>query len=287
LNDSVPDNNKQALAALHSAVLLFALSGLFAKWLNLPAAFIVFGRAFFAAMAIAAFVFIFKKQSLKCDNKALFALAITGGILAFHWGSFFQAIKVSSVAIGLITFATFPVFVSFFEPLLFKEKFCFRALVQALLTVIGITFILPENNASSSVFIGACWGVASALSFAILTLLNRKFVAKTSAKKVAFYQNTFAALFILPYIALEPIEISIEQLAVLALLGIVFTAFAHSIFNYSLKTINAQTASIAVSLEPIYGIIAAYLFLNESISFMMIIGGGIVLATNVWALYNK
>jgi drug/metabolite transporter (DMT)-like permease len=287
LNDSVRHKNKQALVALHSAVLLFALSGLFAKWLNLPAIFIVFGRAFFAAITIAIFVFIFKRQSLKCESKTLVAFAITGAILAFHWGSFFQSIKVSSVAIGLITFATFPVFVSFLEPIFLKEQFCFRALIQAILTVIGISLILPENTIDSHVIIGAFWGTISALSFALLTVLNRKFVAKISAKKVAFYQNAFAALFLLPLIVIEPMVISIEQLAVLALLGIVFTAFAHSIFNHSLKTISAQTASIAVSLEPIYGIIAAYFLLNESVSLMMILGGGIVLATNVWALNNK
>jgi len=277
---------RQALIALHVAVLLFALSGLFAKWLNLPAIVIVFGRASFAAFAIAIFVIAYKKQTLKCDSKTLIALAITGGILAFHWGSFFQAIKISSVAIGLITFATFPVFVSFFEPLFFKEKFCYRALIQALLTIVGISLFLPSNNADNLVIEGAIWGVFSALSFALLTLMNRKFVKKSSAKMIAFYQNSFAALFLLPIIIFTPISLSIQQLSILALLGIVFTAFAHSLFNHSLKTLRAQTASIAVSLEPIYGIIAAYLLLNESISLMMILGGSIVLATNVWALKN-
>lgn len=280
------NHNKQALVALHSAVLLFALSGLFAKWLNLPAIVIVFGRAFFAAITIAIFVLLFKKQSLKCDKSTLLALAVTGGILAFHWGSFFQAIKVSSVAIGLITFATFPVFVSFLEPIFFKEKFCYRALFQALLTVVGISFILPQDHVEINVVEGAFWGTTSALSFALLTLLNRKFVVKSSAKTIAFYQNSFAGLFLLPFILLNPVEISTEQLVVLALLGIVFTAFAHSLFNYSLKTLSAHTASIAVTLEPIYGIIAAYFLLNESISMLMILGGTIVLATNVWALKN-
>lgn len=268
------------------AVLLFALSGLFAKWLNIPATVIVFGRAVFAAITIAIFVVVYKKQSLKCDNKTLIALAITGSVLAFHWGSFFQAIKVSSVAIGLITFATFPVFVSFFEPLFFKEKFCYRALIQALLTIVGISLILPTNNANILVLEGALWGVSSAFSFALLTLLNRKFVKNNSAKMIAFYQNSFAALFLLPMVMFNPIALSVQQLGVLALLGIVFTAFAHSLFNHSLKTLRAQTASIAVSLEPIYGIIAAYFLLNESITLMMILGGTIVLATNVWALKN-
>jgi len=280
----LPTHLKQSLLALHSAVLLFALSGLFAKWLNMPAIYIVFGRAFFAAIILVLFFLLVKKQSLKISTMMLGAMLLTGVVLAFHWGSFFYAIQVSSVAIGLITFATFPVFVSFLEPLFFKEKFHYQALLQALLTIVGIGLILPLNTMEASQLSGAIWGVLSACSFALLTLLNRKFVSNISAKKVALYQNLFACLIILPYVLFNPITISLPQLGVLALLGIIFTAFAHSIFNHALKVIKAQTASIAISLEPIYGVIAAYFFLGESITWMMFVGGSIVMLTNVWAL---
>jgi drug/metabolite transporter (DMT)-like permease len=274
---------KQSLFSLHSAVFLFAISGLFAKWLNMPASHIVFGRAVFAAAAIALFVLFIKKQSLKVENSLLLPLAFTGLVLAFHWGSFFYAIQVSSVAIGLITFASFPVFVSFLEPFFFKEKFHYQALIQALLTIVGILFILPLGHLSVGDINGVIWGMASALSFALLTLLNRKFVAKISAKKVAFYQNGSATICLLPLMFLYPITISLQQLSVLIILGVVFTAVAHTLFNHSLKVVKAQTASIAVSLEPIYGSIAAYYLLEEKITLMMIIGGGIVILTNVWA----
>ncbi len=274
---------KQSLFSLHSAVLLFALSGLFAKWLNMPASHIVLGRAFFAAIAIAIFVIVIKKQSLKIEKSLLLPLSLTGIVLAFHWGSFFYAIQVSSVAIGLITFASFPVFVSFLEPLMFKEKFHYQALIQALLTIIGILFILPLGNLTSGDIDGVTWGMLSAFTFALLTLLNRKFVAKTSAKKVAFYQNSSATLCLFPIIFLYPITISSQQLSVIIILGVVFTALAHTLFNHSLKTVKAHTASIAISLEPIYGSIAAYFLLDEHISLMMVIGGMIVIFTNIWA----
>ena len=276
-------SHKQSLFSLHSAVLLFAFSGLFAKWLNMPASHIVFGRAFFAAIAIAFFVVVIKKQSLKIEKSLLLPLSFTGLVLAFHWGSFFYAIQVSSVAIGLITFASFPVFVSFLEPLLFKEKFHYHALIQALLTIVGILFILPLDNLTAGDIDGVTWGMLSAFTFALLTLLNRKFVAKTSAKKVAFYQNSSAALCLFPIIFLYPITISTQQLSVIIILGVVFTALAHTLFNHSLKTVKAHTASIAISLEPIYGSIAAYFLLGEHITLMMVIGGMIVIFTNIWA----
>jgi drug/metabolite transporter (DMT)-like permease len=72
-------------------------------------------------------------------------------------------------------------------------------------------------------------------------------------------------------------------LSVLIILGVLFTAVAHTLFNHSLKVVKAQTASIAVSLEPIYGSIAAYFLLGEQITLMMVIGGSIVIFTNLWA----
>jgi drug/metabolite transporter (DMT)-like permease len=70
---------------------------------------------------------------------------------------------------------------------------------------------------------------------------------------------------------------------VIIILGVVFTALAHTLFNHSLKTVKAHTASIAISLEPIYGSIAAYFLLGEHITLMMVIGGMIVIFTNIWA----
>lgn len=269
------------------AVLLFALSGLFAKWLALPAVVIVFGRAAFAAIAIAVFVVVIRRQSLAVSRSSILGLAITGMILAFHWGSFFQAIQISSVAIGLITFASFPLFVSFIEPWFFKEKFHFNTVLQALFTVVGIYLILPKDNLNQEVMVGIYWGLASAISFAFLTLFNRKFVRDISARKVALYQNAVAAFCLVPIMFWINFEVNHEQLAILIILGVVFTALAHSLFNSSLKVLKAQTASIAVSLEPIYGIIAAYILLNETLTLQMVLGGALVMATNIWALSNR
>ncbi len=278
---------KHALLALHGAVSLFALSGLFAKWLELPATHIVFGRAVFAALAIAIILTFYDRKKLKCSLRMLFLLAVTGGVLAFHWGSFFHSIQISSVTIGLITFASFPIFVSLIEPLFFDESFEVKTIAQALLTFVGIYLVLPEGEFDKGVLAGATWGILSAISFAILTLMNRKFVNHLSAKTVALYQNAFAALFMLPLVIKLTLFPSDQQLMILVLLGVVFTALAHSLFNFSLKVVNAQTASIAVSLEPIYGIVAAYFLIGETLTIAIVLGGVIVLVTNAWALRNN
>lgn len=54
-----------------------------------------------------------------------------GIILAVHWTTFFQSIQMSTVAIGLLTFSTFPVFTTFLEPYFFKEKINVKDIVIA------------------------------------------------------------------------------------------------------------------------------------------------------------
>ena len=80
---------------------------------------------------------------------------------------------------------------------------------------------------SIDIFNGALWGGLSAFSFALLTLLNRKFVAEVSAKKVAFYQNACASICLLPIIILNPITITSSQLTVLVILGVIFKSYFH------------------------------------------------------------
>lgn len=273
---------RQSLTVLHGTVMLFALSGLFGKWLSISPLLIVFGRSFFATLTLAIILFYYK-SNIQLSRKNTISLAITGILLALHWVTFFQAIQISSVAIGLITFATFPIFVSLIEPIFFQKPFYWPVLCQAMLSLVGVILVLSSHNMEVSSLSGVLFGLASALSFAFLTILNRQYVQEISAKQVALYQNFFASLVLLPALLFIDISLSITQLSLLILLGVVFTALAHSLFNYVLKHLTASVVSISVSLEPVYGIFAAYLLLNEALSVMMVLGAIIVILANIWA----
>src|SRR6266478_2704952 len=96
-----------AFASLHFAVLLFGFAGLFGKWLALPPATIVLGRTVFASVTLWAAL----RLSHELRGRLEWRLAAGGALLALHWIAFFQAIQIASVAIGLLGFATFPLFV--------------------------------------------------------------------------------------------------------------------------------------------------------------------------------
>ena len=104
--------------AIHLSVLLFGLSGLFAKLLVISPLVIVWWRCLFAAGTLCVVVGLRANFALPTA-----AVAATGVVLADHWVAFFHSIQVSTVAVGLLSFSVFPVVVALIEPLFEREPF--------------------------------------------------------------------------------------------------------------------------------------------------------------------
>lgn len=270
------------LFEIHIGVLLFGLAGLFGKLLNLPSTVIVFGRVLFASMSLF-LILVILKQSLKLNQKRDYSyLLLLGVLLAIHWITFFESIQLSTVAIGLLTFSTFPIFAAFLEPLFFREKLHGKDLSLALITLIGVALVIPKFELGNNVTQGAIWGIVSGATFAILSILNRKFVKDYSNYVIAFYQDLGATLILIPFLFFLNFTVQTNDILLLILLGVVFTGLSHSFFINGLKTVKAKTASIIATLEPVYGIIAAALLLNEVPTFKVLIGGLIILSATIY-----
>ena len=165
-----------ALYQVHFSVFLFGFAGLFGKWIDLNAITIVWGRVFFASIVFGLWFLVKKENPFRIPLKSYLYYFPLGALLAFHWWSFFAAIQMSTVTIGLISFSSFPIFTALLEPLVFRKPWKYSWFILALLSSIGIYLILPEWNWESEYTKGAFWGVMSGLSFAFITILNRKMI---------------------------------------------------------------------------------------------------------------
>lgn len=121
------------------------------------------------------------------------------------------------------------------------------------------------------------WGLAAGATFALLTIFNRKLTSRYSGRTIAFYQDTSAALFLVPALFLKPAAVTPGDVLLLLVLGVVCTAAAHSLFIQGMKHIRAQTAALVSTLEPVYGILLAFFILREIPSLRTILGGLLIL----------
>jgi drug/metabolite transporter (DMT)-like permease len=271
------------LLQVHAAVLLFGLAGLFGKFLALPPVVIVLGRVVFASAALLLVSAFWGLPLGPPSRRSLFAYAALGVLLAAHWTTFFQSVQTSSVAIALITFSTFPVFVAFLEPLFFKEKLRIVDVVLALIALAGVVILLPDFYLGDRTTQGVVWGVASGLTFALLSLLNRRFVREHSSITIALHQDLFAALTLLPFALAGWPSLTARDVLLLLALGVVCTALAHSLFIAGLRGVKARTASMIACLEPVYGTILAAVLLREFPPGRVLIGGALVLGVAFYA----
>ncbi len=276
--------SKQSLIELHVAVLLLGMTGLFGKFLNLNPAAIIAGRSLFTALAIYALLRWLQLGIGVANGGQRLLLAASGLVLAAHWFAFFYAIQLSTVAIGVVGFSTYPVFVTLLEPLLFGERFKWLDIASGVLVCAGLLLVAPDLDLANAHTVALAWAVASGFILALFTLLNRKLVRRHHFLVITFYQHGAATVFALPPVALLAAWPDAGQLWLLALLGVVFTAIPQSLLVRALQRVRAQLASVIVGLEPLYAIVFAALLLHEIPALTTVLGALVILLAVMLAI---
>jgi drug/metabolite transporter (DMT)-like permease len=274
-------NRNGAVLALHGAVLLFGFAGLFGKWLDLPPVYIVLGRTIVATAALAALRALRREAQPPFDLR----LVATGAALALHWVAFFAAIQIASVAIGLLGFASFPLFVLVLERVMLGQRWGRREMATAGLVLAGLLLVVPDFSWADHTLQGLAWGLLSGLTFALLAVLNRRFAATRAAKDVALWQNACAALVLVP-IAMAADSVpafDARSIGLLVVLGVLCTAVAHTLFIGALRTVTAHTASVVAALEPVYGVALAFVLLGEVPGARTLAGGALIVGAAIFA----
>jgi len=251
-----------ALAACHVAVALFGFAGLFGKWIAWDSVAIVLGRTSVAAIVLVFFV----RHRMGSLRVPPWGMVPNGVILAIHWVAFFAAIQVSTVAIGLLGYASFPLFVPWLERAMLGIAVTRRKIAGAALVAVGLIMLVPNFSWASHTVRGLAWGILSGFMFALMTVRTRKYAASRWSSEMALWQNAVAALCVLPIVLWQggvggPIDAA--ELGKVLLLGVICTALAHTLYAASLARLPASTVSVCAALEPVYGIALAIVLLNE------------------------
>lgn len=275
--------HKKSLAALHLSVMLFGLSAVLGQMIEAPAVLVAGGRVFCSSILLAILQAVTHTPWKLHSRKDAAILCSAGIILALHWTAFFQSIQASSVAIGTITFSTFPLFLTVLEPLIFHEKLQLQNIGCAVMLLAGVAITVPEWSLDNPITAGIGWGMLASLTYAVMTLLNRVVAGKYPARTICLYEQGTAAVVLFPAWFILPFAWTPQNLAGIALLGFACTALAHSLYIAAQKNVRAQTAGIISGLETVYGILYALIFLQEIPAARELAGGAVILAAAMFA----
>jgi drug/metabolite transporter (DMT)-like permease len=269
----------RGLLSVNIATVLFGLAGVLGKLSGLPAPSITLGRVLVAGTTLGVIAALSRAPLRPNSLGDLALLVVQGLILAIHWTAFFQSIAVSSVAIGLLSYSSFPLFTAALEPLLLRERPHGIEIAAALLILPGVYLLAPHVSLADRATQGVLWGLLAGASFALLSVLNRRLTQRYPPITISLYQDSVATLALLPTLALFPLDAMLvpRNLLILLTLGVLCTALAHTLFIAGLKNVRAQLASLVAALEPVWGIGFALVLLGEVPSGGALLGGALII----------
>lgn len=282
-----------ALAAAHGVAVLFGLTGILGALIRFDAVAITAGRAGFAATALLVLALAQRRPLLQGLGPRRAGIVLGSGfLLAVHWITFFMAVKVGGVAVATLGFASFPAFIALLDVVLFRERIGRAEGTMLALVTLGLVLVTPSFDVGDQGTVGLLWGLASGLSFAGLAICNRRGNRGMDAIQVAFWQNLVVALLVLPLLGLGlaggAAAIDWVSWFWLAVLGVLCTGLAHTLFVKSLEALDARSAGMIIALEPVYAIACAWWLFGEEPSGRMLVGASlIILATVLLAMGHK
>lgn len=262
------------------AALFISTSGALGKYIDMPTPVVIWWRSFLGGV----FLYLFcryKKFNLKINSrKDAFSIFLTAVFMGAHWICYFYALKLSNVAIGMLSLFAYPIFTALLEPFFIKIKFDPMYILLGAMVLFGIYILAPEISLESAHAKGILFGLLSALFYALRNILSKKLVHIYNGTRVMLYQVIILTVLLSPALFYDMEVSSIAtQLPYLLMLGLLTTAIGHTMLVSSLKYFTVSTASIINSVQPIFGIIIAFIFLNEIPTFNTYIGGSLILAT--------
>lgn len=253
---------------MHLSIFLWGLTGVLGRGIALSEGLLVWYRMLLVSLSLLLFVW-WKRENLRVGGVTFLKLAGIGSLLTIHWLFFYGAIKYSNVSMTLSVFATTTLFTALFEPLVTGKKFNPSEIVYSLIAIAGIGVITysDENNFK----LGIILALLAAFTGSFFNIFNKNLVNKLSSSVVSFYEIStgFAVLtlFMPLYVNwTQPQQLfpTISDWILLLVLAVVCTHVTLILSLNALRHLSAFTLNLAINLEPVYGILLAFVFFHEN-----------------------
>ncbi|TLP81461.1 EamA/RhaT family transporter [Maribacter sp. ACAM166] len=257
-----------------------ATSGALGRYVQLPVTVTIGTRAILAFFVLVLFCW-WKNISFTPKRKDVSVIVLSGLLMCVHWVAYFYALKLSSVAIGMLSLFTYPVITAFLEPIMLGTKFQRIHLLLASLVLAGMYFLSPNLDLENSHTIAIAFGLLSALAYAIRNILLKQKVSSYNGSMLMVYQTGIVGLLLFPFLFITSFDLIVGQWQALVALAVLTTAIGHTLFLMTFKHFNITTVSILSSIQPVYGILIGAFFLSEIPKGTTIFGGILILSSVV------
>ncbi|MEP6713840.1 MAG: DMT family transporter, partial [Ferruginibacter sp.] len=173
-----------------------------------------------------------------------------------------------NVSVALVCFSATGFFTAIFEPVILRKKIVLAELLLGLMAISGIYIIFDFHPQYK---VGIIFGLLSAMGSALFPIFNKQLLLRFSPKILTLYElgsGLIILTILVPFYLMQfPASYYLPTMADwgwLLILAALCTVISFDLQLNALKKISAFTANLTYNLEPVYGIILAFIFFNEN-----------------------
>ncbi len=273
---------KKALIQLHIAVFLAGFTAILGKLITLNEGLLVWYRLLITVVTLGLILF-FKKELVRLSLKDALVIFGVGAIVAVHWVTFYGSVKYANVSVALVCFSASGFFTAFLEPLILKRRIAISEVLLGLMAIAGIYIIFDFHPQYK---VGIIFGIISAMGSALFPIFNKRLLVRFSPRILTLYElgggllvlTLLVPLYLLQFPATYYLP-TFSDWCWLLVLAWFCTVLSFDLQLNALRKISVFTANLTYNLEPVYGIILAFIFFreNESLNKAFYLGVGLIL----------
>ena len=281
------ESNRSRLMMV-SAMAIFGTLAPFVRRIGITSGELALYRALMAAALIGAFLLVTRQKiPFAAIKKEIPLLLLSGMAMGFNWILLFQAYKFTTVSVATLSYYFAPVIVTILCPIIFREKLTRKQIICFVMSTLGLVLItgIGDLSGANSHLTGILFGLGAASLYATVILLN-KFIKNVEGIHRTFLQFLAAIVVLIPYVLLTP-RSGLNALdgigwGCLLVVGFIHTGVTYCLYFSSLKDIPGQKAAILSYIDPLIAVVISVTILGESMSFVQIIGGVLILGFTLW-----
>lgn len=259
---------KSSLIKLHLAVFLWGFTGVIGRLISLNEGLLVWYRMLITIISL--YILIrWKGEVQRVSFRLLLKLIGTGMLIALHWVFFYGSIKYSNVSIALTCLSSAGLFTAVLDPLIRRRKINITEIILGLIAIAGIYLIFHFD---SRYRIGIIIGVIASILSVLFSIMNKNLVVKDiTSRSLLLYELTGGFIFLtlvmpfyLYFLPTRQLLPTLTDWGWLLLMSWVCTILAMDLSLQALRKVSVFTQNLTLNLEPVYGILLAFIVYKEN-----------------------
>lgn len=286
-------------------IVIWSTTGIFIGYLintyGMPPLSLAFWRNVLVFAAMLPVLFFIRRSLVHIERTQIKFFVLYGLVLALFNSIWVLSVQANGAAVSTVLAYSSAGFTAVFAWWVFKERLGLPKILAVILSLVGCVLV---SNAYDPVMwtrnpLGIITGIISGIAFAAYNMMGKEAARrKLNPWTTLLYSFAFGSAFMLVF-NLIPVAFGTTRFEkflpnlpptgwlILVILSLGPTLLGFGLYNTAMNYLSASTASLLATTEPAFTAVEAYLFLNERMTVVQIVGSVIIFSAVLIARLEK